>query len=83
MSLSTKTSNVNRQEKTEELKQYHDWKFKLIQEDAPLFIPKCAYIPRGMSELHIGFFASEVKKGMDIYTEFTSIDLEPEESDDN
>ena len=81
MSLSTKTSNVNRQEKTEELKQYHDWKFKLIQEDAPLFIPKCAYIPRGMSELHIGFFASEVKKGMDIYTEFTSIDLEPEDSE--
>jgi len=80
MSLTTKVTNVNRQEKTESLRQHHDWKFKLIQEENPLFIPKCAYIPRGMGELHIGFFPSEIKKGMDIYTEFTSIDLEPEDA---
>ena len=79
MSLSTKVTSGNRQEKTEDLIKYHDWKFKLLQDDSPLFIPKCAYIPKGMSELHIGFFASEVKKGKDIYTEFTSIDLEPED----
>jgi hypothetical protein len=78
MSLSTKPT-VNRQEKTEELLQHHTWKFKMIQEENPLFIPKCAYIPKGMSEQHIGFFQSEVKKGMDIYTEFTSIDLDPED----
>lgn len=79
MSLTTKVTSVNRQEKTEELVKHHDWKFKLIQEDSPLFIPKCAYVPKGMSEQHIGFFASELKKGRDIYTEFTSIDLEPED----
>jgi|MudIll2142460700_1097286.scaffolds.fasta_scaffold1583204_1 hypothetical protein len=79
MSLSTKATTVNRQEKTEELLKHHDWKFGLLQEDSPLFIPKCAYIPKGMGELHIGFFASELKKGRDIYTEFTSIDLEPED----
>ena len=78
MSLSTKPT-VNRQEKTEELLQHHTWKFKMIQEENPLFIPKCAYIPKGMSEQHIGFFQNEVKKGMDIYTEFTSIDLDPED----
>jgi hypothetical protein len=44
-----------------------------------VFIPKCAYQPKGMSELHIGFFLSEIKKGKDIYTEFTSIDLDPED----
>ena len=81
MSLSTKATTVNRQEKTEELLKHHDWKFQLIQEESPLFIPKCAYIPKGMNELHIGFFASEVKKGKDIYTEFTSIDLDPEDPD--
>lgn len=81
MSLSTKVTTVNRQEKTEELLKHHDWKFKLIQEDSPLFIPKCAYIPKGMNELHVGFFLSEVKKGKDIYTEFTSIDLDPEDPD--
>jgi len=32
-----------------------------------------------MNELHVGFFQSEVKKGRDIYTEFTSIDIEPED----
>jgi hypothetical protein len=78
MSLSTKPT-VNRQEKTEDLMQHHNWKFKMIQEENPLFIPKCAYIPKGMGETHIGFFQSEVKKGKDIYTEFTSIDLDPED----
>lgn len=79
MSLSTKSTPVNRQEKTEELFKFHDWKFKLIQEDSPLFIPKCAYVPKGKVEHFIGVFPSEVKKGKDIYTEFTSIELEPED----
>jgi hypothetical protein len=78
MSLSTK-STINRYEKTEELIKHHEWKFNLIQEDSPLFIPKCAYVPKGKSEQHIGFFPSEIKKGKDIYTEFTSIELEPED----
>lgn len=79
MSLPTRSTTVNRQEKTEELIKFHDWKFKLIQEDNPLFIPKCAYYPKGKSELFVGMFASELKKNKDIYTEFTSIDLEPED----
>lgn len=79
MSLSTKVTVNNRKEKTEVLVKHHDWKFKLIQEEDPLFIPKCAYVPRGKGELHIGFFLSELTKGKDIYTEFTSIDLEPED----
>ena len=83
MSLSTKVTSTNRQEKTEELIKFHDWKFKLIDEDNPLFIPKCAYYPKGKSEIFIGFFASELKKGRDIYTEFTSIDLDPEDPDRN
>jgi hypothetical protein len=79
MSLSTK-STLNRQEKTEELLKHHQWKFDLLQEDKPVFIPKCAYVPKGMSEYHIGFFLSEMKKGKDIYTEFTSIELYPEDA---
>lgn len=79
MSLTTKVTAVNRPEKTEELLKHHQWKFDMLQEDNPLFIPKCAYPPKGKSELHIGFFPSELKKGKDIYTEFTSIDLDPED----
>ncbi len=78
MSLSTK-STVNRQEKTEELIKHHQWKFDLLQEDSPLFIPKCAYYPKGKNEHHIGFFPSELRKAKHIYTEFTSIDLDPED----
>ncbi len=79
MSLTTKSTSVNRQEKTEELIKHHDWKFKIIQEENPLFIPKCAYFPKGKTEMCLGFFQSELRKGKDIYTEFTSIDLEPED----
>jgi len=78
MSLTTKPT-INRQEKTEDLLAFHEWKFKFLGEDTVVFIPKCAYQPKGMSELHIGFFLSEIKKGKDIYTEFTSIDLDPED----
>jgi len=80
MSLTTKPT-INRQEKTEDLLAFHEWKFKFLGEDTVVFIPKCAYQPKGMSELHIGFFLSEIKKGKDIYTEFTSIDLDPEDPD--
>lgn len=79
MSLTTKSSSVNRQEKTEELIKHHEWKFKILQEENPLFIPKCAYFPKGKSEMCIGFFQSEFRKGKDIYTEFTSVELEPED----
>ena len=78
MSLSTKPT-INRQEKTEELFKFHEGKFNMVGDDAPLFIPKCAYPPKGKNELHIGFFLSEIKKEKDIYTEFTSIDLDPED----
>jgi len=78
MSLSTKEP-VNRKEKTEELFREHEYKFKLLDIENPLFIPKCAYKPYGGSDLVLGFFPSELKRGVDIYTEFTSIDLEPED----
>lgn len=76
MSLGTK---INRKEKTKELIKLHEPVFTSLKIDNPLFIPKCAYTPRGMDGLHIGFFESELKKGKDIYTEFVSIDLDPED----
>lgn len=78
MSLSTKDP-VNRKEKTLELFQEHAYKFELLDIGDPLFIPKCAYKPYGGSEHVIGFFLNEIKRGEDIYTEFASIELEPED----
>ena len=80
MSLGTK---INRKEKTKELIKLHEPVFSSLKVDNPLFIPKCAYTPRGMDGLHIGFFESELKKGKDIYTEFVSIDLDPEDPERN
>jgi len=79
MSLTTKSSSVNRKEKTELLFKHHEWKFKLLGEDDPLFIAKVAYPPPGKNEYFIGVFPSEIRKGKDIYTEFTSSDLDVED----
>jgi hypothetical protein len=80
MSLSTKESaGVSRKEKTERLFMEHEHTFNTLDITNPLFIPKCAYIPYSGSEHVLGFFPSELKKGVDIYTEFVSIELEPED----
>jgi len=79
MSITTKLTAAERREKTKELYEEHAWKFEILKEDDPNFIPKSAYIPRGKDEQHIGFFPSELSTGRDIYTEFTSYDLNPED----
>ena len=53
----------------EELRKYHE---KYLPDDA-VFVPKMAYKPTGKDELFISFFPSEVRKGVDIYVEFTKI----------
>jgi hypothetical protein len=79
MSLSTKDP-VNRKEKTEQLFKEHEHKFKILDINNPLFIPKCAYKPYGKTEYMLGFFPSELKRGEDIYTEFVSIELDSEDT---
>jgi hypothetical protein len=83
MGLSTKestaSSSFNRKEKTEELVKFHQNVFNAIGVPEPLFIPKCAYRPYGKDDLYMGFFKSELSREKDIYTEFTSISLEPED----
>lgn len=77
------TGNINRKEKTAELIKFHEKKFITNGINEPKFIPKCAYQPRGLDGLHLGFFESELKKPADIYTEFVSIELDPEDPDRN
>ena len=78
MSISTKTP-INRKERIEELFKEHEHKFKTLDIDDPLFIPKCAYKPKSGADYVVSFFPSELKRAKDIYLEFTSIDLEPED----
>lgn len=79
MSISVKLTTAERRDKTEELIKEHQWKFEVIKEDSPLFIPKSAYIPRGKNEHFVSFFPSELSRQQDIYLEFVSYDLLPED----
>jgi hypothetical protein len=81
MSISVKLTTAERREKTEQLLEDQKWKFQILKEESPLFIPKSAYIPRGKNEHYVSFFPSELTRKEDIYTEFVSYDLTPEDPD--
>jgi hypothetical protein len=68
-----------RKKKIEELYTEHKPYFDNENILHPLFIPKMAYRPTGKDELHISFFASELQKNEEIYTEFVSIMYESED----
>ena len=44
-----------------------------------LYIPKMFYIPPGETSVHVSFFESELKKGIDIYTEMVDRDYNSED----
>ena len=77
--MSIKTAEKDPKEIREELKKFHQKKFDDNRIIDPVFIPKMAYKPSGKNELFIAFFPSELKKGVDLYTEFTSRDFTPED----
>lgn len=79
--MSLSTSNLSRKDKTAELIKHHQQNFIMNGIEDPVYIPKCAYQPRGLDGLHMGFFESEIKKAVDVYTECVSINLEPEDPD--
>lgn len=80
MGLSTKKI-LSRKEKVVELKEKHRNLIDLIEEDYDKikFIPKSAYNPAPGKEKIISFFPSELNSGEDIYTEFVSKELVPED----
>ena len=68
-----------RKEKVAALRVEHEAYFQTEGIVNALYIPKMAYRPSGKDELHVSFFPSELEKGLDIYTEFVSIDYETED----
>lgn len=77
--MNLKTDGMSRREKAVELLKHHEDVLKANDIENPVFIPKCAYKPHDKDFLHIGFFPNELQKGQDIYTEFVSMDLIPED----
>lgn len=73
--MNLKTIEKTPRELREELRKYHE---EFLPKDA-IFVPKMAYKPSGKNELFISFFPSELKKGVDLYVEFTSREFLPED----
>lgn len=64
---------------TEQLKEKHLPIFKALNIKNPEFIPKMAHYQKGLTGLQMGFFESELAKGVDIYTEKVDKVLESED----
>jgi hypothetical protein len=79
MSISTVEKPEDRRDKVKKLREHHQSLLESVGASNSYFVPKMAYRPYGKTDLHIGFFASEISKGEDVYVEFTSRDLVPED----
>ena len=79
MSISTTDKPEDKRDRLKKLREFHQKTLDTIGVSDALFIPKMAYRPYGKTELHIAFFASEINKGEDVYVEFTSKELVPED----
>jgi hypothetical protein len=79
MAISTK-SDMTSKEKISLLKEKHQAIFDALNLPNVLFFPKMAYRPTGKDELYVSFFASELKREGDIYTEFVGREYVPEDS---
>lgn len=77
MNISTKGETVR--EKVANLRQKHQPYFDEKGIPGAVFFPKMAYKPRGKDELYVGFFATEFKREVDVYTEFVSGEYYPED----
>ena len=84
MGISTKLNEkqkaiLSKREKIDQLKEKHKALFKQEEVKDPKFIPKMCYKNNG--ELVISFYPSEVRGGLDIYTEFVSREYISEDPD--
>lgn len=79
MSILTTEKPEDKREKLKRLREFHQPVLNELGVPDAVFFPKMAYRPYGKTELHIAFFASEMSKGEDVYVEFTSKELVPED----
>jgi hypothetical protein len=79
--ISTADKPEDRKERLRKLREYHQVTLDYHGVPDGIFVPKMAYRPIGKTDLHIAFFASEISKGDDVYVEFTSKELIPEDTE--
>jgi hypothetical protein len=74
-------SGEERKAKITELRKEHQPVFDALGEPDALFYPKLAYRPDGKDDPHMAFFVSELRRGVDIYTEFVGSNCDSEDPD--
>lgn len=79
--ISTTDKPENKKERLRKLREFHQPTLDKHGVPDAIFIPKMAYRPYGKTDIHISFFASEINKGEDVYVEFASKDLVPEDTE--
>lgn len=77
--IQTTEKPEDKKERMKLLRKLHESTFEKLGIPDALFIPKLAYKPAGKNELYLAFFASELAKGQDIYTEFADAEYEPQD----
>ena len=77
--MSIGLKQVNRKEKTDELIVGQLAKFREAGIVDPFYVPKCAHYVKGQEGKFMGFFKSELSKGVDIYTECVDFELNSED----
>jgi len=78
MSAEIKITTKEKAQKTAELRAYHKATLDKIGYDVA-YLPKLCYKPKIKDGLHISFFPSELRAGVDLYTEFISKDYDSED----
>lgn len=79
--ISTTDKPEDKKERLRKLREFHQPTLDRHGVPDAIFIPKMAYRPYGKTDIHISFFASEINKGEDVYVEFASKDLIPEDTE--
>jgi hypothetical protein len=77
--LSTVKKSEDKKKIYQELKDYHQPLFTALDIEEPFYVTSMAYKPTGKTEKYISLFPSQMKRGVDIYTEFTNKELKPED----
>lgn len=80
MGISTATKRDDKKKIYQDLKDYHQPLFTELGITDPFYVTSMAYKPIGKTEKYISLFPSQMKRGVDIYTEFTSKDLKPDDA---
>jgi hypothetical protein len=83
MSISTTSKEPTSAEKIAALREKHQPIFNAYAVSNALFYPKMVYKPKGKDELYVSFWASELRKGDNIYTEFVDREYNSEDIERN